>query len=159
MRDSLALALPKLTIKLPMMLAMMVSAVIAFAETPTRSDTALAIRAGEPSLTWGPCPAFFSSTCRIAVLHGDPGQPNADVFFRVAPGDELPHHWHSSAERMVLVAGRLSVQYDGQAAVVLEPGMYAYGPPKLPHVGRCESDDACVLFIAFEGPVDAFLKE
>lgn len=124
-----------------------------------QTDPALAIRADDPGLTWGPCPAFFSSTCRIAVLHGAADAPNADVFFRVAPGDQLPHHWHTSAERMVLVAGRLAVQYDGQQAVVLEPGMYAYGPPKLPHVGRCESEQACVLFIAFEGPVDAYPEE
>lgn len=124
-----------------------------------QTDEPLAIRTGDPELTWGPCPPFFSSTCRIAVLHGAADAPNADVFFKVAAGDELPHHWHTSAERMVLVEGRLSVQYDGQSAVVLEPGMYAYGPPKLPHVGRCESEQDCVLFIAFEGPVDAFLEE
>jgi quercetin dioxygenase-like cupin family protein len=55
----------------------------------------------------------------------------------------------------VLVAGELRVNYDGQPAVNLKPGMYAYGPPALPHSGRCESDDPCVLFIAFEAPVDA----
>ena len=117
--------------------------------------TALAVRADDPAIQWAPCPPFFASTCRLGVLHGTPDQPNSDVFFKVAPDEVLPHHWHSSAERMVLVAGRLEVQYDGQAAVTLEPGMYAYGPPKLPHVGQCVSDDHCVLFIAFEGPIDA----
>jgi hypothetical protein len=33
--------------------------------------------------------------------------------------------------------------------------MYAYGPAKAVHRGRCVSAEACVLFIAFEGPVDA----
>jgi mannose-6-phosphate isomerase-like protein (cupin superfamily) len=56
---------------------------------------------------------------------------------------------------MVLVSGRLEVVYEGQQPVTLRPGMYAYGPAKLPHRARCASGDPCVLFIAFEGPVDA----
>lgn len=64
-------------------------------------------------------------------------------------------HWHSSAERMVLVAGELPVTYDGQEAAILKPGTYAYGPAKRPHSGLCASSAPCVLFIAFESPVDA----
>jgi uncharacterized RmlC-like cupin family protein len=56
---------------------------------------------------------------------------------------------------MVLVAGALSVTYDGQKPVVMTPGTYAYGPPKRPHKAVCESDVPCVLFIAFESPLDA----
>jgi quercetin dioxygenase-like cupin family protein len=76
------------------------------------------------------------------------------VFFKVAPNYVLPHHWHTSAERMVLVSGELHVTYDGQPTTVLKPGMYAYGPAKAPHEGKCQDRGACVLFIAFEGPVD-----
>lgn len=92
----------------------------------------------------------------MTALHGDPAKPNSDVFFKVGGGDELPLHWHTSAERMVLVQGELTVRYQGHAPVTLTPGIYAYGPPKLPHDGRCNSDDACILFIAFEQPVDAY---
>jgi quercetin dioxygenase-like cupin family protein len=56
---------------------------------------------------------------------------------------------------MVLVSGELHVTYDGQEPAVLRPGMYAYGPAKAVHRGRCVSSEPCVLFIAFEGPVDA----
>lgn len=118
-------------------------------------ERALARSATDADLQWGPCPEFFPSGCQIAVLHGDPAQPNADVFFRVPAGYDLPAHWHSSAERMVLISGELHVTYDGRAPVVLRPGMYAYGPAKAVHHGRCVSDEPCVLFIAFEGPVDA----
>jgi uncharacterized RmlC-like cupin family protein len=54
-----------------------------------------------------------------------------------------------------LVAGELHVTYEGQAKAVLKPGMYAYGPAKLPHEAVCASADPCVLFIAFESPLDA----
>ena len=89
------------------------------------------------------------------MLHGDPGKPNVDVFFKVPARSKLPMHWHSSAERMVLVAGELHVTYEGQKAVVMKPGTYAYGPAKRPHGGDCVSAVPCVLFIAFESPLDA----
>jgi quercetin dioxygenase-like cupin family protein len=56
---------------------------------------------------------------------------------------------------MVLVAGELQVQYEGQESVVLKSGTYAYGPAELPHTAICTSSEPCVLFIAFEEPVDA----
>ena len=93
--------------------------------------------------------------CGLAVLHGDPAKPNADVFLRVPANATIPEHWHTSAERMVLVSGELAVRYQKQAEVVLRPGMYAYGPAKLPHTASCRGSAPCVLFIAFESAVDA----
>jgi mannose-6-phosphate isomerase-like protein (cupin superfamily) len=126
---------------------------VAFAaEAP---EPALAITSADAGLQWGPCPPFIGEGCQIAVLHGDPSRPNADVFFKV-PGDfHIPSHWHTSAERMVLVSGVMQVTYEGQDTVALRPGSYAYGPAKLAHDAYCEKGDPCVLFIAFESPVDA----
>ena len=115
----------------------------------------LAIRAGDPALQWGACPPIFPEGCQIAVLHGDPAKPNADVFLRVRGGQALPAHTHTSAERMVLVSGQLRVKYKGAAAATLTPGMYAYGPAGRPHEASCAAGEPCTLFIAFEGPVDA----
>jgi uncharacterized RmlC-like cupin family protein len=56
---------------------------------------------------------------------------------------------------MVLVSGELHVTYDGHKTAVLKPGSYAYGPAKLPHQADCKSKGPCILFIAFESPVDA----
>ena len=109
----------------------------------------------DAGLQWGPCPEFLPQGCQIAVLNGDPGKPNADVYFKVPGKARLPLHWHTSAERMVLVAGELQVTYEGQKMLTLKPGSYAYGPPKVPHSGECVSTAPCVLFIAFESPVDA----
>ena len=109
----------------------------------------------DADLAWGPCPEFLPAGCAIAVLHGDPTGDNADIFFKVPPGAAVPRHWHTSAERMVLVSGELHVTYDGQRPAVLRVGSYAYGPAKLPHSASCVSKAPCVLAIAFEGPVDA----
>jgi quercetin dioxygenase-like cupin family protein len=118
-------------------------------------DTAVASAADDSKLQWGPCPSFMPKGCGIAVLHGDPSKANADVFFKIPAKTEAPRHWHTSAERMVLVAGQLKVTYDGQPTVTLKPGTYAYGPSKHAHSALCISDEDCVLFIAFESPVDA----
>ena len=93
--------------------------------------------------------------CGLAVLHGEPAKPNADAFLKLPPNAVVPEHWHTSAERMVLVAGEITVNYKGQAPVVLKPGMYAYGPAKLPHSASCAGGAPCLLFIAFESAVDA----
>jgi len=113
----------------------------------------------DATLEWGPCPAIFPTGCQIAVLQGDPSKPNADVFLRVPSGYTIPAHTHTSAERMVLVQGELSVRYQGAAAEKLSVGEYAYGPAKLPHIATCGSKGPCTLFIAFEGPVDAHAFE
>jgi quercetin dioxygenase-like cupin family protein len=138
-------------------LAMIASTSVALplhAQTPEQ-EPAITWTADDSGLQWGPCPAFLPKGCRIAVLHGDPAKANVDVFFKVPANERLPLHWHTSAERMVLVAGELRVTYEGQAPAILKPGTYAYGPSRRPHSGLCTSAVACVLFIAFESPVDA----
>ncbi|MEX1185972.1 MAG: cupin domain-containing protein [Gemmatimonadaceae bacterium] len=128
------------------------------AQAPAQ-EAALVLTAGDSQLQWGPCPPFLPAGCAIAVVHGDPSKDNVDVFFKVPAKSILPLHWHTSAERMVLLAGELHVTYDGQAPILLRPGSYAYGPAKLPHSGVCASAVPCVLFIAFESPLDAVAVE
>lgn len=127
---------------------------LASAEEPKR-PRALFFTFEDPKLEWGPCPKFLPDGCEIAILQGDPAKENADIFFKVPPKSVLPRHWHTSAERMILVSGELHLTFDDQETAVLRPGTYAYGPAKLPHKGLCAAGDPCVLFIAFEAPVDA----
>ncbi|PWN08270.1 cupin [Rhodohalobacter mucosus] len=115
--------------------------------------------ADDDKLEWGSCPAFMTESCRIAVLHGNPANPNADVFFKMQGNTTVPAHWHNSAERMVLVSGEMEVKYEGQEAEIITTGSYAYGPPEKPHRASCLSDEPCVLFIAFNKPVDAYPVE
>ena len=135
--------------------AILLTPVLSSSAQDSGQETAIAHSADDPQLEWGPCPEFMPEGCSIAVLQGDPAEPNADVFFKVPGKAEVPEHWHTSAERMVLVSGEMQVTYRGQDPQVLEPGMYAYGPSKHPHEATCISTAPCVLFIAFESPVDA----
>jgi quercetin dioxygenase-like cupin family protein len=129
------------------------------AEAQQPPQTALAIAAADADLQWGPCPEIFPAGCEITVLHGDPAQPNTDIFLRVPGGYDIPAHRHTSAERMILISGELDVDYEGAPATTLTAGMYAYGPAGVPHRAACRGTTPCVLFIAFEGPVDGMAVE
>jgi quercetin dioxygenase-like cupin family protein len=110
-------------------------------------------------LQWGPCPEFLPDGCEIAVLHGDPAKRNVDIFFKVPANSIIPNHAHTSAERMILVSGEMEVTYEGEEPQQLKVGSYAYGPAKKPHTARCGNEGPCVLFIAFEEPLDAYAVE
>lgn len=124
-----------------------------FAQDQPFEDSVVISRT-DNNLQWGPCPEFMPAGCEIAVLHGDPAKKNADIFFKVPANAKIPMHTHTSAERMVLVSGELEVTYEGEESIILREGTYAYGPAKKPHKAKC-GDSPCVLFIAFEDPVDA----
>ena len=121
-----------------------------------QNSVSLTRTAENEQLQWGSCPDFMPDSCEIAVLQGNPAKPNADIFFKMEGNSSVPNHWHHSAERMVLISGKMEVNYEGQSPKVIRTGMYAYGPPEKPHTASCLSDDPCILFIAFNKPVDAF---
>lgn len=109
----------------------------------------------DDDIEWRPCPPIFKKKgCEFAVLHGDPAGPNVDLFFKVPKNYDIPWHRHTSAERMILVNGRLEITYEGEKPVVLNEGDYAYGPANKPHNAYC-AKGPCVLFIALEEPMDA----
>lgn len=137
----------------------LLAAPLAMADKAATAEPALAYTFKDPTLKWGPCPPFIPKGCEIAVVHGDPAKPNVDVFFKVPGNFTIPSHTHTSAERMVLVSGKLEVAYEGQDPVTLKPGTYAYGPAKRAHKATCAKGDPCVLFIAFESPLDAIPTE
>lgn len=146
------------------MAACLAAALLTLTATPSASanptqEIPVTFAADATSLRWGPCPELFPAGCEIAGLHGDTKQENADIFLRVPANYTIPEHWHTSAERMVLVSGAMKVQYKGHKPMTLKKGMYAYGPAKLPHTAICLEGDDCVLFIAFEEPVDVLPAE
>jgi quercetin dioxygenase-like cupin family protein len=121
-----------------------------------KADLSVVRTHGDKDLQWGPCPSFMPEGCSISVLHGDPAKNNVDVFFKVPANYEIPAHSHTSAERMILVSGELHVTYEGEGEQIMKVGSYAFGPANKPHTAKCGSKEPCVLFIAFEEPLDAF---
>jgi len=56
------------------------------------------------------------------------------------------------------VAGSAGIALSLQSSI-LTAGSYAYPPAKAKHSARCANAGPCVLFIAFESPIDAMLVE
>jgi quercetin dioxygenase-like cupin family protein len=137
-----------------LVLTVLVTWFVADAAVTSAQEPALTKAATDASLQWSPCPPGLPEGCTLAVLHGDPGKPNADVFLKLPAKSTIAEHWHTSAERMILVSGEMQVTYKGQPTTTLKAGSYAYGPAKLSHRAACVSATPCVLFIAFELPVD-----
>ena len=149
----------KLTSILSLLALFLVSAAMAQNGDASDMENSVLISVDDESLQWGPCPPFMPEGCNIAVLHGDPSKENADVLFRVNGKSSIPNHWHSSAERMVLLSGKMEVTYKGESTSTMKLGNYAFGPAKKPHTAKCVSKDPCVLYIGFNEPVDAFAIE
>lgn len=110
----------------------------------------------DKDIQWDPCPSFMPDGCNIAVLHGDPSKPNVDVLFKVKSNLKIPNHWHNSPERMILLSGELEITYENETTQIMKVGSYGYGPSKKPHTAKCGNSEPCIIFIAFENPVDAF---
>ncbi len=124
------------------------------AQEKNANEKSVMLEHNDPTIEWGGCPDFMPEGCEIAVLHGDPAEKNVDVFFKVPANSEIPNHYHTSVERMILVAGELEVTYEGEQPKTLKVGSYAFGPAGKPHSAKC-GDSPCVLFIGFEESLDA----
>lgn len=125
----------------------------------TGSERSISRTHEDRQLEWTPCPAIFPKGCELVVLRGNPTNGASDVFLRTPPNYTLPQHWHTSPERMILISGELQVTYENDKPTWLKPGSYAYGPAKAKHEARCADKGPCVLFIAFDLPIDAVLVE
>ena len=131
---------------------MLVFCFTSFAQAATGPHTT---SLSDQNLKWGPCPEIFPKGCEMSVLHGDPGKKGADIFLRVPSNYIIPPHSHTSAEHINLVSGNLEVKYKGEEPMTLKQGSYAYGPAGHAHEAKCTSQEACVLSIGFEKPIDA----
>lgn len=148
-------------LKLAMLLSTLLwaSAASAQASAENSPEVSAVKSADYTDLNWGPCPPFMPEGCAIAVLHGNPAEPNSDILFKVEPNTDIPDHWHTSSERMLLVSGEMEITYEGEQSQTMSAGSYAYGPPEKPHTAKCGDAGPCVLYIAFSEPVDAFPTE
>jgi len=130
------------------------NAVIAQDAAPAIFENSVITSASDANLIWGKCPEFMPKGCSIAVLHGDPAKRNVDVLFKIPSHYVVPNHKHNSAERMIVISGLLEVQYEGEQPKRIKAGSYAYGPANKAHTAKCIKGP-CVIFIAFEDPLDA----
>jgi quercetin dioxygenase-like cupin family protein len=112
-------------------------------------ETKLANLAG---LKFTPVPGV-TKCLSMSVVEGDPGKGPSTLVLRGTPGCDVPMHYHTANERVVLVTGSAYLQMQGQKeATLIKPGAYAMAPSKHPHHLTCTG--GCQLYLFSNGTFD-----
>ncbi len=91
-----------------------------------------------------------------AVVNGDMSKGPSHFYLRYAAGFAAPSHHHSPDHYATTVTGNLVLIVDGKE-YRLSPGSYFAFKDKAKHAARCESAQACVMFIDARGPWDVIV--
>jgi len=87
-----------------------------------------------------------------AVEHGDPGTGPSTFFIKGTKGCEVPMHFHSATEQVIMVNGTARIQMKGDQLRTLKAGAFASAPARHPHNFTCAS--ACEFYVVSDGPFD-----
>lgn len=87
-----------------------------------------------------------------AILRGDPRFGAAWVLLKLASGCEVPWHWHSANETLLVISGRGAVSMKEGPPLRFVPGAYASLPSHHPHKASCSR--TCLLFNSADDAFD-----
>lgn len=90
------------------------------------------------AIKWVDAPPSLPPGSQIAIISGDPSQPQPFVIrARVPAGYRVPPHWHPTAENLTVLTGTIALgmgeQFDQAALTDLAPGGYATMPADMRH--------------------------
>jgi hypothetical protein len=135
---------------------------VAAATTPVAWSAALqaadqTIVLNADQLRWQNAPPELPRGAEMTVLLGDPGKPGPFVVrFRTSGAYRIPPHFHSRAETLTILSGRLYLgggeRFDPARAHALEVGAFHYLPARVPHF--VFSKAPVVVEVHGEGPFD-----
>ena len=92
-------------------------------------------------------------TCATAsVQNGDPSKSASILLAKMEAGCNVPWHWHTPNENLMLVSGTARVEMKGGKAFVLKPGGFAQMPSKHAHQFSCTS--VCMLYVYSDAAFD-----
>jgi mannose-6-phosphate isomerase-like protein (cupin superfamily) len=92
-------------------------------------------------------------TCvKGSVENGDPTKGPSIIFAEIPTGCQIPWHWHTPNEHLMIVSGAARVEMKDGAPVTLEAGGFALMPSQHVHQFRCER--ACQLYIYADAAFD-----
>ena len=93
-------------------------------------------------------------TCATgAVQSGDPTKGPAIILAKGGKGCTVPWHWHTAAERLMMVAGTAVVDMKDGRPFTLKPGGFLALPGRHVHHFRCTSGP-CTFYVDTDGAFD-----
>ena len=87
-----------------------------------------------------------------AILRGNPRNGPAWVLLKLASGCQVPWHWHSANETLVVISGRGAVTMKDGPPLQFVPGAYASLPSHHQHQANCTR--TCLLFNSADAAFD-----
>jgi quercetin dioxygenase-like cupin family protein len=95
--------------------------------------------------------------CLSDVLEaGDPARGPSTILLKAAPGCVVPWHYHTAAEQVVVIRGKLKMEMTGHSAATVGAGGFAEMPGKMAHQFACSGETECLLTVMFDGTYDIF---
>lgn len=106
-------------------------------------------------LKWGDPPPSLPSGAKLAVVQGDPSQPQAFVVrLQVPPGYKIAPHWHPGVENVTVLSGTVALgmgeQFDESKMTTASVGGYASLPAEMRHYFMAKT--ASVIQVHGQGP-------
>lgn len=89
-----------------------------------------------------------------ATENGDPDTGPSTLILKAAPKCDIPWHYHTAEEQLIVSQGTVQAEMDGMPAASLDPGGFAMMPSKVKHRFSCESKNECILFVTFDRKYD-----
>jgi mannose-6-phosphate isomerase-like protein (cupin superfamily) len=133
-----------------------IAAVAVGAAASVPAQTAHGIVAAN-AVKWGPAPPSLPPGSQVALLVGDPAKSGLFVLrARLPDGYTVPLHWHSQAEYLTVISGRLDVGMgdtsDKTTSHAMGPGDFVAMPAKMRHRVRAQGET--VIQVTSMGPFD-----
>jgi quercetin dioxygenase-like cupin family protein len=91
-----------------------------------------------------------------AVETGDPSKGAATILLKAPANCVIPWHYHTAAEQLIVIQGKVPTEMEGMEKQILEAGGFAMMPGKAKHRFSCGSKGGCVIFVAFDRAYDIF---
>jgi quercetin dioxygenase-like cupin family protein len=93
--------------------------------------------------------------CAMASLErGDPATGSSTFLLRMTAGCEVPWHWHTADETLLMVSGSLSIHMKDNRPAAARHSDYIFLPAKHAHSAKCLGADSCEFFLVSGGAFD-----
>ena len=87
-----------------------------------------------------------------AVENGDPSSGPATFLVKGTKGCDVPMHFHTPTEQVVMVSGTARLEMKGEQPRAVKAGAFAITPPRHAHHFTCTS--ACEFYVVSDGAFD-----
>src|ERR1051325_1242554 len=114
-------------------------------------DTEQMVPLNPRTLKFTPIPDM-PACASAAILRGNPRYGPAWVLLKLASGCQVPWHWHSANETLVVISGRGALSMKDGPPLQFAPGAYASLPSHHQHHANCTR--TCLLFNGADAAFD-----